>query len=84
MMAVVDEEEFVASAVVYPGSTSEVQQVVLWANKWSVPIFPISMGRNRKYFNLQPKTAPDSGIQSGTEAPLLGSAVQLCLTSGGG
>lgn len=47
-MAILDEEEFVASAVVYPGSTEDVQQVVLWANKYSVPIFPISRGRNRK------------------------------------
>jgi FAD/FMN-containing dehydrogenase len=46
MMTILDEEEFVASAVVYPGSTEEVQQIVLWANKYRVPIFPISMGRN--------------------------------------
>lgn len=45
-MAVVDEEELVPSAMVYPGSTEEVQQVVLWANKYHIPIFPISMGRN--------------------------------------
>ena len=46
MMTILDEEEFVASAVVYPGSTEEVQQIVGWANKYRVPIFPISMGRN--------------------------------------
>lgn len=46
MMTILDEEEFVASAVVYPGSTEEVQQVVQWANKHRIPIFPISMGRN--------------------------------------
>lgn len=48
MMTILDEEEFVASAVVYPGSTEEVQKVVLWANKHIIPIFPISMGRNCK------------------------------------
>lgn len=47
-MHVLDEEEFVASAVVYPGSTEEVQKIVLWANKYKIPIFPISIGRNRK------------------------------------
>lgn len=47
MMTILDEEEFVASAVVYPGSTEEVQMVVLWANKHVIPLFPISMGRNR-------------------------------------
>lgn len=46
MMAVVDDEELVPSAMVYPGSTEEVQQIVLWANKYKIPIFPISMGRN--------------------------------------
>lgn len=46
MMTVLDEEEFVASAIVYPGSTEEVQAVVRWANKYLIPIFPISMGRN--------------------------------------
>lgn len=46
MMTVLDEEEFVASAVVYPGSVEEVQAVVLWANKHLIPLFPISMGRN--------------------------------------
>jgi len=46
MMTILDEEELVASAVVYPSTTEEVQQIVLWANKYRVPIFPISMGRN--------------------------------------
>jgi len=46
MMTILDEEELVASAVVYPGSTEEVQQIVHWANKYRIPIFPISMGRN--------------------------------------
>lgn len=51
-MHVLDEEEFVASAVVYPGSTEEVQTIVAWANKYKIPIFPISIGRNRKDFNF--------------------------------
>lgn len=46
MMTILDEEELVASAVVYPGSVEEVQQIVLWANKYKIPVFPISMGRN--------------------------------------
>lgn len=46
MMTVLDEEESVASAIVYPGSTEEVQAVVRWANEYLIPIFPISMGRN--------------------------------------
>lgn len=54
MMTVLDEEEFVASAVVYPGSTEEVQTIVRWANKYLIPIFPISMGRNRESPSLHP------------------------------
>lgn len=45
-MAVTDEEELVASAVAYPGSTEEVQKIVHWANKYLIPLHPISMGRN--------------------------------------
>lgn len=51
-MTILDEEEFVASALVYPGSTEEVQKVVRWANKHLIPIFPISMGRNRTYLPI--------------------------------
>jgi hypothetical protein len=51
-MHVLDEEEFVASAVVYPGSTEEVQKIVLWANEYKIPIFPISIGRNRKFYKF--------------------------------
>lgn len=48
MMPVLDEGDLVACAVVYPCSTEEVQNIVLWANKHQIPIFPISMGRNCK------------------------------------
>ncbi|KAL1971909.1 hypothetical protein VTN31DRAFT_1997 [Thermomyces dupontii] len=52
---VLDEEELVASAVVYPGSTEEVQKIVLWANKYKIPIFPISIGRNLGYGGAAPR-----------------------------
>lgn len=45
-MAITDEEDLVASAVAYPGSTDEVQKIVHWANKYLIPLHPISMGRN--------------------------------------
>ncbi|TPX13388.1 uncharacterized protein E0L32_006118 [Thyridium curvatum] len=54
-MAVLDEEELVASAVVYPGSPAEVQDIVEWANKHLIPIFPISMGRNLGYGGAAPR-----------------------------
>ncbi|KAJ2987802.1 hypothetical protein NUW58_g4311 [Xylaria curta] len=55
MMYVLDEEELVPSAMVYPGSTEEVQQIVRWANKYGIPISPISMGRNFGYGGAAPR-----------------------------
>ncbi|KAI0200656.1 hypothetical protein F4808DRAFT_427412 [Astrocystis sublimbata] len=55
MMHVVDEEEFMPSAMVYPSNTEEVQQVVKWANNHRIPIFPISMGRNFGYGGAAPR-----------------------------
>lgn len=45
-MHVAEEDDFVASAVVYPSSTEEVQTIVRWANEHRIPISPISIGRN--------------------------------------
>jgi len=52
---VIDQEELVCSAVVYPESTAQVQSVVKWANKHSIPIYPISMGRNVGYGGSAPR-----------------------------
>ncbi|KAI1168518.1 hypothetical protein F5B18DRAFT_595420 [Nemania serpens] len=55
MMHVLDDDELVPSAMVYPGNTEEVQHVVRWANKYSIPIFPISIGRNLGYGGAAPR-----------------------------
>ena len=52
---IMDEEETVSSAVVYPGSVPEVQLVVKWANKHLIPLYPISMGRNLGYGGAAPR-----------------------------
>ncbi|KAI1504837.1 glycolate oxidase [Biscogniauxia marginata] len=52
---IVDQEILVSSAVVYPGSTAEVQTVVRWANKHAIPIYPISLGRNLGYGGAAPR-----------------------------
>ena len=39
-------EELVASAAVAPFSTEEVQQIVRIANRYTVPLYPISTGKN--------------------------------------
>ncbi|PVH84064.1 vanillyl alcohol oxidase [Cadophora sp. DSE1049] len=43
------QDEFVNSAICSPGNVEQVQAVVRWANKWLIPIYPISMGRNLGY-----------------------------------
>ncbi|KAI0172496.1 vanillyl alcohol oxidase [Hypoxylon sp. FL1284] len=50
-----EQEELVSSATVYPGSTEEVQTTVRWANKFKIPIYPISIGRNLGYGGAAPR-----------------------------
>lgn len=65
MMPIFDAEEFVASAVVYPGSVEDVQTIVLWANKHLIPIFPISLGRNLGYGGSAPRVRGSVTIDLG-------------------
>ncbi|KAF2123128.1 hypothetical protein BDV96DRAFT_593578 [Lophiotrema nucula] len=55
MMPLLDSEEFIASAVVYPGSVEDVQAIVIWANKHLIPLSPISLGRNLGYGGSAPR-----------------------------
>ncbi|KAL4898941.1 hypothetical protein BDW74DRAFT_189625 [Aspergillus multicolor] len=52
---IAQQEELVCSAVVYSSSTEEVQAVVFWANRHTIPIYPISMGRNIGYGGAAPR-----------------------------
>ncbi len=52
---IVDQEELVCSAVVYPGSTADVQTIVRWANQHGIPVYPISIGRNVGYGGAAPR-----------------------------
>lgn len=52
---IVDQEELVCSAIVYPAETAEVQAIVKWANQFRIPIYPISMGRNIGYGGAAPR-----------------------------
>lgn len=49
-----EEEERVASAAVAPNSVEEVQQIVRIANRYGVPLYPISTGRNLTYGGSAP------------------------------
>lgn len=44
--AVMEKDYFVASAVCDPANTEEVVKIVKWANNWTIPLHPISIGRN--------------------------------------
>jgi hypothetical protein len=65
MMNVTGDDALVASAVVYPSTTAEVQTIVLWANKYHIPIFPISMGRNLGYGGAAPRVRGSVTIDLG-------------------
>jgi (+)-pinoresinol hydroxylase len=47
-------EERVASAALAPSSTEEVQQIVRIANRYRVPLYPISTGKNLGYGGSAP------------------------------
>ena len=47
-------EERVASAAVAPATVEEVQQVVRIANRYRIPLYPISTGRNLTYGGSAP------------------------------
>jgi 4-cresol dehydrogenase (hydroxylating) len=47
-------EEKVASAAVAPNSVEQVQQIVRTANKYKVPLYPISTGKNLGYGGSAP------------------------------
>jgi FAD/FMN-containing dehydrogenase len=49
-----EEEERVASAAVAPSNVEDVQQIVRIANRYGVPLYPISTGRNLTYGGSSP------------------------------
>ncbi len=49
-----EEEERMASAAIAPASVEEVQEVVRIANKYKIPLYPISTGRNLTYGGSAP------------------------------
>ncbi|POR33555.1 Putative aryl-alcohol oxidase vanillyl-alcohol oxidase [Tolypocladium paradoxum] len=70
-----ESEETVASAIAYPGNTAEVQAIVLWANEHGIPIYPISMGRNRKPSNRLKRGRPNPVGYGGAAPRVRGSVV---------
>ncbi|KDQ62534.1 vanillyl-alcohol oxidase [Jaapia argillacea MUCL 33604] len=52
---ILDPDDLVPSAVCWPADTEDVVKTVKWANKWKVPIWPISVGRNLGYGGSAPR-----------------------------
>ncbi|KAJ3461110.1 hypothetical protein MRS44_011977 [Fusarium solani] len=55
MFYVVDKGDFVPCAVVRPGNVDEVSKIVKLANRYLVPLWPISRGRNLGYGGAAPR-----------------------------
>ncbi|KAK5260908.1 hypothetical protein LTR40_003259, partial [Exophiala xenobiotica] len=62
---VANQDALVASAVVYPSTTEEVQAIVKWANQYLIPVHPISMGRNLGYGGAAPRVSGSVVIDLG-------------------
>ncbi|KAF2181344.1 vanillyl alcohol oxidase [Zopfia rhizophila CBS 207.26] len=54
---VLEQDFFLASAVVAPRTVSEVQKIVRAANDVSIPLWPISIGRNSGYGGAAPRVS---------------------------
>ncbi|RDL31451.1 uncharacterized protein BP5553_09660 [Venustampulla echinocandica] len=50
-----EKDTFLASAVIVPGSVEDVSAIVKLANKYLVPLWPISRGRNLGYGGAAPR-----------------------------
>jgi FAD/FMN-containing dehydrogenase len=55
MHAVLDRDVFVASAVVYASSVTDVQAIVRLSNELEIPLWPYSIGRNAGYGGTAPR-----------------------------
>ena len=52
---ILPQDSLIASAVVCPTSTEDVQQIMRIANKHHMPIWPVSIGRNFGYGGAAPR-----------------------------
>lgn len=51
------DDSYAASAVVFPGSTEEVRDVMRIATRYGIPVWPHSQGRNYGYGGASPRVA---------------------------
>ena len=60
-----EHDDTVSSATACPGSAEEVQAIMIWANKYQFPVFPISIGRNIGYGGAGPRVRGSLTIDLG-------------------
>ena len=62
---ILDQEDLVASLILRPGSTEEVQALVKVANTHRFPLWPISIGRNFGYGGAAPRVRGSAEVDLG-------------------
>ncbi|KAF4982851.1 hypothetical protein FZEAL_1601 [Fusarium zealandicum] len=65
MFHVTGKEHFVSSAVISPRDVSQVQAIVRLCNKFEIPLWPFSIGRNVGYGGAAPRVPGSIGMDLG-------------------
>ncbi|KAB8261992.1 hypothetical protein BDV32DRAFT_147987 [Aspergillus pseudonomiae] len=65
MFHILDKTHFISSAVVAPKNVADVQEIIKLANKFEVPVWPFSKGRNIGYGGTAPRVRGSLGIDLG-------------------
>lgn len=65
MYHVFDKDYFVASAVIAPRKVTEVQALMRLSNKYGIPVWPYSIGRNVGYGGAAPRVPGSIGLDMG-------------------
>jgi FAD/FMN-containing dehydrogenase len=65
MHALYERDQFVASAIISPRNVPEVQDVVRLCNKYGIPLWPFSAGRNTGYGGTAPRVSGSIGMDMG-------------------
>jgi hypothetical protein len=65
MFSIMNKEAFIASAVVSPRHTGEVQAIMRLCNEFEIPVWPFSIGRNVGYGGAAPRVPGSLGMDLG-------------------
>ncbi|KAF4468378.1 4-cresol dehydrogenase flavo subunit [Fusarium albosuccineum] len=65
MFHITGKQHFVSSAVIAPREVPEVQEIVKLCNKYEIPLWPFSVGRNVGYGGAAPRVPGSIGLDMG-------------------